>query len=81
VNVETLTQAQEAAVSYNMRSSRPNDHRVKRKTTRIVRSFCEAHGFPAEAIPAIVRDMWDHVELERLAAGYRLRGGRWVYIG
>lgn len=75
---QTLTQVQEAAVEYNLRAARPNDFRVVRKTTRIVRSYCEAQGYPVDQVPQLVRDMWDTVELERFAMGQRKVGNRWV---
>lgn len=75
---ETLTQVQEAAVEYNLRAVRPNDHRLRRVTSRMVRQWCESHGYTAEQTVNCVRDTFDHIALERIAAGYRLRGTRWV---
>ena len=75
---ETLTQVQEAAVDYNLRTTRPNDRRVRRVTSRMVRQWCEAHGYTEEQVGYCVRDTFDHIALERIALGYRLRGTQWV---
>ena len=75
---ETLTQVQEAAVEYNLRTTRPNDHRVSRVTARMIREWCKAHGYTDEQAGNCVRDTFDHIALERVAAGYSLRGTRWV---
>ena len=75
---ETLTQVQEAAVEYNLRTTRPNDRRVRRVTARMIRQWCEAHGYTEEQAGYCVRDTFDHIALERIASGYRLRGTRWV---
>jgi hypothetical protein len=75
---ETLTQVQEAAVEYNLRATRPNDHRVRRVTASMVRQWCEAHGYTEEQAGYCVQDTFDHIALERVASGYRLRGTRWV---
>jgi hypothetical protein len=65
--METLTQVQEAAIEYNLRSKRPNDHRVRRKTGRMVREYCQARGYTPEQTSLCVGDMWDVLALERNA--------------
>jgi hypothetical protein len=63
----TLTEAQQAAIDYNMSRIRVNGIRTKAKTVRIVRDFCEAHGYTAEQTEYAVRDMLDLLSLERNA--------------
>lgn len=75
---ETLTQIQDATVAYNMAARRPNDHRVRSKTSQMVRQWCLAHGYSADQTQQCVRDTWEQIGLERLAAGYQQRRGRWV---
>ena len=64
---QTLTQVQESAIEYALRSKRPNSHRTRRKTCRIVRDYCEAQGYTAEQATQCVRDTLDMIALERNA--------------
>lgn len=66
--MQTLTEIQEAAIAYNLRSQRPDSQRTQRKTGRMVREYCEAQGYTKEETSACVRDMWDVLALERGAA-------------
>jgi hypothetical protein len=67
VEIITLTQIQQSAVDYALRAKRPNDYRVRRKTGRIVREWCEKQGYTAEQTAACMRDTHDMVALGRLA--------------
>lgn len=66
-SIQTLTQVQEDAVAYALRAARPNDLRVKRKMARMVRTYCETHGYSVEQTAAAMRDVYDTVDLQRNA--------------
>jgi hypothetical protein len=65
--MKSLTAVQQEAVDYSLRTKRPNDHRVIRKASRMVRDFCKGNGYTQEQTAECVRDMWDVVRLERNA--------------
>lgn len=65
--IVTLTQVQEDAITYLLRSKRPNALRVKRKACRMVSEFCHARGYTFEESARAVRDMLDVYGLEKNA--------------
>lgn len=63
--IQTLTQVQEDAITYLLRSQRPNALRVQRKAARMVREFCTKHGYAEMDTCRCIRDMYDVYLLER----------------
>lgn len=63
----SLTEVQQAAIDYLLRSTRPNERRVRRKAANLVNKFCLDRGYEDHQASQCVRDMFDMEKLERNA--------------
>lgn len=61
--MKTLTQVQEAAIAYALRSR--NTYRTQVTALKRVHDFCEKNGFSPEQARQCACDMWDMVKLGR----------------
>jgi hypothetical protein len=67
-SIETLTQAQEAAITYLHSRRSPQSRRILRTACRKVREYCGQRGYTDEQTTAAVRDMLDVYALEANAS-------------